>query len=57
MIVPLEDLVDDDPPLLRNALAAALQEFFEPLSRRQRDLDGSQRKILIHARFEACRAD
>ncbi len=48
VIVTLEDFVDDDPPLLRDALAAALQELLEPLLRRQRDFDRSQRKIFGH---------
>ena len=47
MVVTLEDLVDDDPPLLRGPLAAALQELFEPFPRRQRDLDGTERKIFV----------
>ena len=41
MVVALEDFVDDDPPLLRGPLAAALQELVEPLRRRESDANGS----------------
>jgi len=45
MLVPLEDLLDDHAPLLRHALAAALQKLLESLERRQRDFDIFQCKI------------
>ena len=42
VVVPLEDMVDQDPPLLRDPLAAALQVLFEPLLRREGDLHFAQ---------------
>ncbi len=51
VIVPLEDFVDDDPPLLGDAFAAALQKLLEPRPGRQRDLHRSQRKVARHENF------
>ena len=48
MLMPQRDLLDDDPPLDRHSLSAALQELGEPLERLERDLNRSQREILRH---------
>jgi len=48
MIVPLEDLFQDDPPLLRDALAAGLKKLFEPLERREGDFNSSEREFVRH---------
>ncbi len=51
MVVALEDFGQDDAPLLRHPLAAALQKLFEPLERRERYFDRSQRKIVSHVQL------
>ena len=48
VVVPLEDEVDQRPPLLRDPLAAALQVLLEPLLRRERDLDFAEGEIVGH---------
>jgi hypothetical protein len=42
MVVAAKNLLDDGAALLRDPLAAALQELVESLLRAKRDLDGSQ---------------
>ena len=56
MVVPAEHFFDQHAALLRDPLATALEVFFEPLLGRQRYFDGSERKIVRHARA-AWRAD
>jgi hypothetical protein len=48
MVVPLENVLDQDPTLLRDSLAPALQVFVETLSRRERDLHLAEREIIGH---------
>ena len=50
MLVVAENPFDDDPPLLGDPFATALQEFLEPLERRQADVDGAEGKIMAHER-------
>ena len=48
VIVALEDVLDDGPPLLRDSLSPALQKFLEPLHWWQSDLDGFECEIVGH---------
>ena len=48
MVVPLEDVVDQRPALLRDPLAAALQILLEPLLGREGDLDFAEGEIVGH---------
>ena len=41
VLVPPADLFDDQPPLLRHALAPCLQKLLEPRQRRECDFDRS----------------
>ena len=51
VVVVAEDLLDDQPPLLGEPLAAAGEELGESLGRRQLDRNRPQRKALRHRRL------